>query len=149
MAVDDFMNNEMVTFWSQHDDIDIKKTYQEYAIVSSSCYPISRQLLIGSQQDYFYLIDYIKFKAFRLTTIPVSDVPTLTSEAQSVASSTGDVSSWKDTCIKTLQIPADRLEKTDRSVAELAYANYLQNNASISDWFNLHVIMIACVYVSI
>ena len=112
---------------------------------------LDAELLIGMsplQQDYFYLVDYVKFKALRLTTIPQNDIDTLGIEAKSVASSFGYVLDWLKVCKESLGIKQDRIDDEERSVAELAYANYLQNNAGIDDWFNLHVIMIACTYVS-
>ena len=48
---------------------------------------------------------------------------------------------------KRIGLTPDRIQSTERSVAELAYANYLQINASRDNWFSLHVIMIACAYV--
>lgn len=107
-----------------------------------------RPRLKGRQQDYFYLIDYVKFKALRLVSIPTSDLDALKSEVQSVGNSYGYAKEWHDTCVSTLGIPESRFTD-ERSVAELAYANFLQNNARLEDWFNLHVIMIACDYVSL
>jgi thiaminase len=124
-----FMDNPMCQFWAHGSDDQILPTYQNYAI-----------------QDYFYLIDYVKFKALRLTTIPVSDFNTLSEEATSTGKSWTYAAEWADTCVNMLGISPSRLQQTDRSVAELAYANYLQNNSLINDWFKLHVIMIACVY---
>ncbi|KAI9723054.1 MAG: hypothetical protein M1812_001503 [Candelaria pacifica] len=99
------------------------------------------------RQDYFYLVDYVKFKALRLTTIPPGDFETLSSEAQGVGKSTGYVTDWMTTCVTQLGVNPQRFTTEERSVAELAYANYLQNNAKADDWFNLHVIMVACTYV--
>ena len=92
-------------------------------------------------------MDYIKFKALRLTTIPQGDFKTLAAEAKSIGSSPSYVADWLANC-KEMNISDDRIESEERSVAELAYANWLQINASRGDWFNAHVIMIGCAYVS-
>ena len=104
-------------------------------------------MLTHPKQDYFYLIDWVKFRALRLTTIRQSDLDTLESEVASVGRSYGYAEDWYKTCIETLNIDPSRFED-DRSIAELAYANFLQNNTRTEDWFNLHVIMIACYWVS-
>ena len=54
--------------------------------------------------------------------------------------------SWK--CASGLiGVTPEQIALDERSVAELAYATYLQTNASRDDWFNAHVIMIARAYV--
>ena len=92
-------------------------------------------------------MDYIKFRALRLTTIPQGDFDTLATEAQSIGRLPDYVGQWVDLC-KRIGITPDRISSEERSVAELAYANYLQINATRDDWFNAHVIMIACAFVS-
>ena len=42
---------------------------------------------------------------------------------------------------------ATDLAEENRSVAELAYGNVLQNAASQQDWYNLHILSIPCIYV--
>ena len=49
---------------------------------------------------------------------------------------------------KRIGLTPEQISLEDRFVAELAYANYLQINASRDDWFNAHAIMIACTYVA-
>lgn len=95
-------------------------------------------------------MDYVKFRALRLTTIPTGDFDTLNTEAQGVSKSIG-YANWMKTCVtqsSQLGVNPERLTTEERSVAELVYANYLQNNAKADDWFNIHIIMIACTYVS-
>lgn len=76
---------------------------------------------------------------------------TLQSEAQSVANAALYIDDWKQTCTdplpKGLNIQPIALVDAERSVPELAYANFLHNNSSTSDWLALHVMMIPCVYV--
>lgn len=48
---------------------------------------------------------------------------------------------------KVLDGNTGHVQKVDRSVAELAYSNYLQVNATRNDWFELHVFTAACIYV--
>ncbi|KAI0772498.1 hypothetical protein BD413DRAFT_492564 [Trametes elegans] len=107
-------------------------------------------------QDYFYLIDYVKFKALRLVSvpnpvpnIPASDKdprPALDTETSSVGRSYGYAVEWLKKCRDGLGIPVATVAQTERSVAELAYGNFLQSNALTDDWFNAHIIVIACVY---
>ncbi|KAI0776846.1 heme oxygenase-like protein [Trametes elegans] len=107
-------------------------------------------------QDYFYLIDYVKFKALRLVSvpnpvpnIPASDKdprPALDTETSSVGRSYGYAVDWLKKCRDGLGIPVATVAQTERSIAELAYGNFLQSNALTDDWFNAHIIVIACVY---
>ena len=69
-------------------------------------------------------------------------------EVESISKVPGYITDWLDSCMCQIGISAERIAQEERSVAELAYANYLQVEASREDWFNGHVIMIACVYVS-
>lgn len=79
-------------------------------------------------------------------TIPQDDLDALKAESESVSKDYGYTETWHTTCIKDLGIDESRF-KEDRSVAELAYANFLQNNSRVDDWFNLDVILIVCLYV--
>ncbi|KAL9102189.1 MAG: hypothetical protein Q9163_002637 [Psora crenata] len=128
-VVEKFLNNKMCMQCAENKDPDAcLKLFQTYAI-----------------QDYFYLVDYFKFKALRLTTIPQADFDTLTAEAQSIGRLPDYVAEWMESC-KQIGVTPEQIQSQERSVAELAYANYLQINASRDDWFNSHVIMIACAY---
>ncbi|KAI9687034.1 MAG: hypothetical protein M1822_002444 [Bathelium mastoideum] len=142
--VNAFMDNPVVLGWSKGiEDATLKKEFLAYNI-----------------QDFFYLIDYVKFKALRLASIPQTDLDDLEKEAKSLGTQfSGSIDPSLESTIKPLMedlgigvksIPDKKIRsevlKTNRSVAELAYANFLQNNANHTDWFNLHVIMIACSY---
>ena len=146
-----FMDNKIIDSWAGESDKDLtlKKQYLDYCI-----------------QDYFYLVDFIKFKALRLVSIPQTDMEALRAEVGSIGNQFQNyVDKWFNGTIVPLkkqvqpelanllgeQLVAkvqEEIQGTDRSVAELAYANFLQNNANHDDWFNTHVIMIACTYVS-
>ena len=69
-------------------------------------------------------------------------------EVESISKVPGYVTGWLHSCMQKIRISPERIAQEERSVAELAYANYLQVEASREDWFNGHVIMIARVYVS-
>lgn len=69
-------------------------------------------------------------------------------EAASLSSNIQEVEDWRDILIEELKVTPEVLGNAERSVAELAYANVLQKHAYIDNWFDLHVIMIPCVYVS-
>ncbi|MCJ1452014.1 hypothetical protein MMC28_002354 [Mycoblastus sanguinarius] len=127
-VVKKFLNNRLCKICAENKDPNALELFQTYAV-----------------QDYFYLVDYVKFKALRLTTIPQSEFDILVAEAESVGRMPAYMSSWMDMC-KRIGLTPDRIQSTERSVAELAYANYLQINASRDNWFSLHVIMIACAY---
>ncbi|KAH7869743.1 uncharacterized protein C8R40DRAFT_1259009 [Lentinula edodes] len=96
-------------------------------------------------QDYFYLLDSVKFKALRLATLPYDDfdVEKLQDEANSVARYPGYAEDWFKTCVGELGLSMDDF-RVERSIAEIAYSQYLMHNAQGDDWCNLHVILIAC-----
>ncbi|OHE96236.1 hypothetical protein CORC01_08454 [Colletotrichum orchidophilum] len=124
-----FMTNDFVWYAAQHPDAEVLPHYQAYGL-----------------QDYFYLIDYIGFKALRLNTIPGDDWDSLQREAKGLAGSVDWVNDWRNTLINDLRLTPEEITQAERSVAELAYSNVLQRHTSIDDWFDLHVIMIPCVY---
>ena len=109
------------------------------------------------QQDLFYLIDFVKFKALRLVSIPQYDLGSLRAEAASVGRQFNEnVDYTFQSLVKPLmdqsitrpprspEVTMGDVLRIDRSVAGLAYANNSQNNAGHNDWFTLHVILIAC-----
>ncbi|KAI0772500.1 hypothetical protein BD413DRAFT_44811 [Trametes elegans] len=126
--VDGFMYNKLCRDAAKGDETALE-AYKHYAI-----------------QDYFYLIDYVKFKALRLATVPSTDLSTLESETPSVGRSYEWVVDWLQTCTEDLGIDPDVIATTERAIAELAYSNFLQNNTRTEDWFDLHVIVIPCVF---
>lgn len=51
------------------------------------------------------------------------------------------------TYVTDLHGKATDLAEENRSIAELAYGSVLQNAESVEDWYNLHIIVIPCIYV--
>jgi thiaminase len=94
-------------------------------------------------------MDYVRFKALRLNTVLENDWENLQAEAKSISDSVKWVNDWRTTLINKLGVPAPHIDNAERSIGELAYANVLQRHASIDDWFDLHVIMIPCVFVGL
>ena len=159
--------------WNHKSNTDVVQKFMENPITNAWAQGIDKnpqlknEFLVYCIQDYLYLLDYIKFKALRLVSIPQTDLTALREEARSIGNQfENNVDWWMNANIVPLATELfkdlanlqekERIEKvrtdvlaTDRSVAELAYANFLQNNASHDDWFNMHVIMIACTYVRI
>ncbi|KAK2739838.1 hypothetical protein CKAH01_18638 [Colletotrichum kahawae] len=128
-VVSAFLGNAFVWFAAQNADEVVLPYYQAYGL-----------------QDYFYLVDYLRFEALRLNAIPEDDWDSVAKEAASLSSNIQEVDDWRDTLIEELKVTPEVLGNAERSVAELAYANVLQKHASIDNWFDLHVIMIPCVY---
>ncbi|KAK7051304.1 hypothetical protein VNI00_004804 [Paramarasmius palmivorus] len=133
--VDAFMNNKLCIEAAQGKQ-EAFDAYKKYAV-----------------QDYFYLLDWFKFRVLRLATLPHNDfnlVP-LGDELDSVYKSLYDfVIDWYITCLKPVS-QKDRgvgLKPEDfqveRTVGEIAYGQFLQNNAREDDWYNLHIILIGC-----
>ncbi|KAJ8078998.1 hypothetical protein PM082_013285 [Marasmius tenuissimus] len=122
-------------------------------------------------QDYFYLVDSIKFYALRLTKVG-TDLDDIKAQELKIRRCVEYAEEWKKICIdrEQLGIEESRLAKTkaktpnntdsraeqqgadespaptERSIAELAYSNYLQNHTSSESFFNLHVVTAACIY---
>ena len=142
------MNNKLCRDAARGNPVALE-AYKAYAIVSTlPNITTETHRLIVVQQDYFYLIDLVKFMALRLATVPQYDLDTLNTELDSVSKSFSWVTDWAKTCVTDLHIDPNQLVNTERSIAEMAYAGVLQNNTRVEDWFNLHVIMIGCIYVS-
>ncbi|PIL26859.1 hypothetical protein GSI_11039 [Ganoderma sinense ZZ0214-1] len=102
-------------------------------------------------QDYFYLIDWFKFRVLRLATLPHDDfkLEKLKDELESVSTSLNDyVGHWYDTCIKPESQGGLGIDPGDfnveRTIGEVAYSQFLLNNARSSDWYSLHIILIGC-----
>lgn len=55
---------------------------------------------------------------------------------------------WYETCINGLSVTEAQF-KVERSVAAIAYAQFLQSNARADNWYNLHIILVGCYWVSI
>ena len=93
------------------------------------------------------MVDYVRFKALRLTTVLDSDWADLSAEAKSLANDVSYAIEWRKQLVSDLKVQPQAIDNAERSVAELAYANVLQRHASVDDWFDLHVILIPCLWV--
>ncbi|KAF4627523.1 hypothetical protein G7Y89_g10631 [Cudoniella acicularis] len=127
--VSGFLNNNFSLTCAHGNDTECLPLYQKFSV-----------------QDYFYLEDYVKFKALRLNTLPVGDLRTVQSEAASIYDDANSAISFAESYVTELQGKATDLAEGNREVPELAYSNLLQSSATKEDWFNLHVIEIPCVY---
>ncbi|KAI4193457.1 MAG: hypothetical protein LQ350_008310, partial [Teloschistes chrysophthalmus] len=127
--VSQFLNNDFINFCGRGSD--------------EVCLPLYRKYYV---QDYFYLVDYVKYKAHRLITIPTGELSALRNEADSVSRDAKYTITANEPYVKDLHGRAEDLAKGNRSIAELAYGNVFQNAASYENWYNLHVISIPCIY---
>jgi len=127
--VNGFLNNSFALTCARGSNEECLPLYQRYSV-----------------QDYFYLEDYVKYDALTLNTIPVGDLTTLQSQANAVASDAASAIQAGQAYVSELQGNASDLAEGNRNIPELAYGNVLQNLASKEDWFNMHVIVIPCVY---
>ncbi|KAI0377174.1 hypothetical protein F5Y04DRAFT_292116 [Hypomontagnella monticulosa] len=131
--VDQFLNVDFLKFQAEHPQNETLPSYQYYSV-----------------QDYYYLVDYVEYKALRMSTIPEFNSTHLLSdinaEADSIKSDTEY--SWKfrnTTLVVDLAIPWSAIDNGKRSVQEIAYADWLQKNLDLG-WFTLHVMSIPCIY---
>ncbi|KAL0260204.1 hypothetical protein SLS55_003888 [Diplodia seriata] len=134
--VDQFLNNDFLKSQADGAPEDTVPSYQYYAI-----------------QDYYYLVDYVQYKALRMTTFsetyPTKLLSVLAEEAVAIQ---GDIdyawSTRNDTLGTSLSVPLDVIDAGKRGVAQLAYSDWLQKNLDLG-WFTLHVMSIPCIYVSL
>ncbi|KAL1627136.1 hypothetical protein SLS56_006559 [Neofusicoccum ribis] len=137
-----FLNNDFIKFQSEGLQEDTIPSYQYYTI-----------LLNTGQQDYYYLVDYVQYKALRMTTFsetfPTQLLSVLGEETESIQ---GDIeyawSTRNDTLATSLSVPLNVVDSGKRAVAQLAYSDWLQKNLDLG-WFTLHVMSIPCIYVSL
>lgn len=99
-----------------------------------------------------WLRDWVQFKALRIASIPQDDYDvdhydTLLEEVMRLQDSADLVDQTLEFDTQKLEIKSSELNNAIPGVAELAYGNFLQNHSARIDWFDLHVIMIACTYV--
>ncbi|KAL9086346.1 MAG: hypothetical protein Q9165_007132 [Trypethelium subeluteriae] len=127
--VSQFLNNKFCATCARSSDEECLPLYQRYSV-----------------QDYFYLEDYVKYKALRLNTLPVGNLTALEAEVSSVLSDAESAISAGQSYVKDLHGNTSDLAEGNRNIEELAYGNWLQNSASSEDWFNLHVMIIPCIY---
>ncbi|KAF9630189.1 hypothetical protein BFW01_g370 [Lasiodiplodia theobromae] len=131
--VDQFLNNDFLKLQAEGTTENTISSYQYYTV-----------------QDYYYLVDYVQYKALRMTTFSESFPTELLSVlAEETASMQGDVDyAWSfrnDTLATTLSVPLDVVDAGRRGVAQLAYSDWLQKNLDLG-WFTLHVMAIPCIY---
>ena len=77
----------------------------------------------------------------------MGDLSGLHDEAASVISDTEYTLGARDSYVNNLHGRASDLAEENRSIAELAYGNVLQNAALQDNWFDQHVLVIPCLYV--
>ncbi|KAI1083156.1 hypothetical protein F5B20DRAFT_528780 [Whalleya microplaca] len=131
--VNQFLDVEFLRFQAENPEKETLPSYQYYSI-----------------QDYFYLVDFVQFKALRMTTYSEFNATQLLSvmntEAPSVEHSVRDAWAFRnETLAGDLSIPLEDIDNRQRAGAELAYADWLQKNLDLG-WFTLHVMTIPCVY---
>lgn len=103
-----------------------------------------------SVQDYYYLIDYVQYKALRMTTYselnPTQLLQVMTVEAEDISGDAEYAAQFRnETLLRDLAIPVKFVDERERATAEIAYADWLQKNLDLG-WFTLHVMMIPCIY---
>ncbi|CAF9933579.1 MAG: hypothetical protein HETSPECPRED_008700 [Heterodermia speciosa] len=131
--VNAFLNNKFTVFCARSSDADCLPLYRKYTVSFQ-------------QQDYFFLEDYVKYKAHRLLTLPEGDLKTLVTEAQALADDANYTIGFAEGYVSDLKGSTADLAETNRKIPLLAYSNFLQNQAQEEDWFNMHVISIPCIY---
>ena len=99
------------------------------------------------QQDYFYLEDYVKYKAHRLITLPEGNITALSEAANETASDAQYLITFAEGYLKNFKRNQSDLDESNRTITQLAYGNLMRNAAEEQDWFNMHVISIPCIYV--
>ncbi|EMR63736.1 putative heme oxygenase-like protein [Eutypa lata UCREL1] len=123
--VQKFLDVKFLNFQAEHPENETLPSYQYYSV-----------------QDYYYLVDYVQYKALRLSTYPEFNATALlavmTTEAESIKGSTDDAWGFRnDTLIGDLKIPAELVDDGLRVGAEIAYSDWLQKNTDLG-WFALH-----------
>lgn len=95
-------------------------------------------------QDFFYLTNYVKFKALRLLAKPgTTNATTEKDDAADIKGNAQDAVKWYNTCVNDLHIDMDK--ETPNS-AVLEYNKHLIDLTRSENWFSLHVILVACNY---
>ncbi|KAH8646725.1 hypothetical protein BX600DRAFT_518759 [Xylariales sp. PMI_506] len=102
------------------------------------------------QQDYYYLVNYVQYKALRMTTYSeVRPTELLSVMMEETASISGDIDyAWSyrnETLAGDLSIPLEDIDNGALDVAQVAYAEWLQKNLDLG-WFTMHVQSIPCIY---
>ncbi|KAL0564920.1 hypothetical protein V5O48_017116 [Marasmius crinis-equi] len=139
---------EIKKFWDDEDNQDVVKAFMTNKLCRDAARGDQKALDAFKRyavQDYFYLVDWVRFRALRLATMPCDayDLNQLNEELKSVGKSTNYARDWFVTCVEKLGVSEDDFQ-VERTVAEVAYSQYLQNNAHGDTWYNLHIILIGC-----
>ena len=146
--VNQFLNNTFCLTCARSSDEDCLPLYRNYTVVClESCPDVLLVTKSLQQQDYFFLEDYVKYKAHRLLTLPEGDLNTLVTEAEALASDANLTIGFSQSYVTQLNGSTADLAETNRKIPLLAYSNFLQNQGQEEDWFNMHVISIPCIYV--
>lgn len=127
--VQEFLGNSFTSKCAQEEDEECLPSYRKYSV-----------------QDYFYLEDYVKYKAHRLTTLPEGNIETLVNESKHLVNDAKYAKQSRDDYVNILGGNETDLNETNRNIEVLAYGNFLQSQVSEQDWFNMHVISIPCIY---
>ncbi|MCJ1324779.1 hypothetical protein MMC10_001441 [Thelotrema lepadinum] len=127
--ISQFLDNSFCTTCARGSDEDCLPLYQRYSV-----------------QDYFFLEDYVKFKALRLNALPSGNLTALKAETSEILSDAESAIRAGQSYVKDLHGKASDLTEGSRNVEEQSYWNWLQKSALEEDWFSLHVMLIPCNY---
>ncbi|KAJ1326188.1 TENA/THI-4/PQQC family [Microdochium nivale] len=127
-VIADFMNHPFIWFTASNTDEEVLPYYQEFGL-----------------QDYFYLIDFVRFMALRLNTIPADDWDTLERGAQGLQDAVQWVNDWHQSLTDELQLRDEAIRTATRAAEEVAYWDFLESHAYEDNWFDLHVVEVPCI----
>lgn len=105
------------------------------------------------QQDYFYLVDYVKYKAIRLARCPLdasaNDLSALEQGAKSVLRQVHSAKEFREVVLQgDLQLSGGVIDGSARCEEERRYAEWLQDGGE-GGWYGMYVKSIPCIYVSL
>jgi len=101
-----------------------------------------------TQQDYLYLLDNVRFKALRFAKSSFrTDLLEMITESEKITRAVRYAEEWRRKCTTQLHIPESEMNSAQSNIAQTAYAEYLQNQTFLDDWFSLYVLTIPCIYV--
>ncbi|KAK9797894.1 putative Thiaminase-2/PQQC domain-containing protein [Seiridium cardinale] len=134
--VDKFLNNEFIKFQAEEEQNVTLPSYQYY-----------------STQDYYYLVNYVQYKALRMTTYsevyPTQLLSVMTEETAAISGDIDYAWSYRNTTLAgDLAVPLNAIDSGALDVAQIAYSDWLQKNLDLG-WFTMHVQSIPCIYVCI
>ncbi|KAK6084510.1 hypothetical protein SCUP234_03299 [Seiridium cupressi] len=131
--VEKFLNNEFIKLQAQGEQDVTLPAYQYY-----------------STQDYYYLVNYVQYKALRMTTYsevyPTQLLSIMTEETEALSGDIDYAWSYRNTTLAgDLAVPLDAIDSGTLDVAQIAYSDWLQKNLDLG-WFTMHVQSIPCIY---